>query len=71
VIAGNNLVALLHALATDHADRALNIVVSEPDVAEGLRQALYAAIAARDVPASAAPSSSSRRSSSDSSSYAY
>jgi len=45
VIAGNNLVALLHALATDHADRALNIVVSEPDVAEGLRQALYAAIA--------------------------
>jgi len=33
--------------------------------------ALYAAIEARDVPASAAPSSSSRRSSSESSSYAY
>jgi len=51
VIAGNNLVALLHALATDHADRALNIVVSEPDVAEGLRQALYAAIADHTEPA--------------------
>ena len=45
MITGTNLVALLHALATDHADRALNIVVSEPDLDEDLRRAMYAGIA--------------------------
>jgi hypothetical protein len=51
VITGNNLVALLHALATDHADRALNIIVTEPELDGELRDAMYAAVAKNTEPA--------------------
>jgi len=50
VISGDNMVALLHALATGHADRALNIVVMEPELDEDLRRVMYAAIAENDEP---------------------
>jgi hypothetical protein len=51
VITGRSLTSLLHALATDHPDRALNIVVTEPDLDESLRRAIYAAISENDDPA--------------------
>jgi SAM-dependent methyltransferase len=51
VITGTDLVALLHALATDHADRALNIVISEPDLDEELRRAMYVGISENVEPA--------------------
>lgn len=51
MIAGSHLVALLHALATDHADRALNIIVTEPDLPDEMRDALYHAVAGNSEPA--------------------
>ncbi|MFN2518006.1 MAG: class I SAM-dependent methyltransferase [Jatrophihabitantaceae bacterium] len=51
MITGTSLVALLHGLATGHADRALNVVVSEPDLGEGLRQVMYAAVSENVEPA--------------------
>jgi len=51
VITGTSLVALLHALATDHADRALNVIVSEPDLDEDLRRAMYVAVSDNLEPA--------------------
>jgi hypothetical protein len=50
VITGSNMVALLHALATDHSDRALNIIVTEPDLDDEVRDSLYRAIAENTEP---------------------
>jgi hypothetical protein len=50
VITGSNMVALLHALATDHSDRALNIIVTEPDLDGEVRDSLYRAIAENTEP---------------------
>jgi hypothetical protein len=50
VITGTDLVSLLHALATDHADRALNIVISVPDLDESLRRGIYGAISGNPEP---------------------
>ncbi|MDT4981167.1 MAG: hypothetical protein QOG07_3046 [Pseudonocardiales bacterium] len=50
MITGSNMVALLHALATDHSDRALNIIVTEPDLDDEVRDSLYRAIAENTEP---------------------
>ena len=54
MITGRDLSNVLHALATDHVDRALNIIVTSPDLGEDeaeLRGALYAAITEHVEPA--------------------
>jgi cephalosporin hydroxylase len=47
VISGKSLADVLHAVATDHQDRALNIVVNEADLDESMRSAMAAAIIER------------------------
>lgn len=54
MISGDNMVALLHAVATGHGDRALNIIVMEPDLDEALRSTMYAAITENVEPAAQA-----------------
>jgi hypothetical protein len=44
VISGSSLTGVLHALATGHQDRALNILISEEDLDDDLRRAMYTAI---------------------------
>ncbi|MEO6700895.1 MAG: class I SAM-dependent methyltransferase [Jatrophihabitantaceae bacterium] len=44
MISGNSLTGVLHALATGHQDRALNILISEADLDDDLRRAMYTAI---------------------------
>jgi hypothetical protein len=51
VIIGNNLTALLHALATGHPDRAVNLVVTEPDLDEEVRRSMYRAVTENEHPA--------------------
>ncbi len=44
MISGNSLTGVLHALATDHADRALNILINETELDDHLRRVMYTAI---------------------------
>ncbi len=51
MITGQAQAALLHAIATGHSDRALNIVTTEPDVSDDIRKQMYNAISENAKPA--------------------
>lgn len=51
MITGLSLTSLLHAIATDHPDRALNILINEPELDEDLKRSMYAAVSENEDPA--------------------
>jgi hypothetical protein len=50
MISGQDLTAFLHALSTGHPDRAVNLVVTHPDLDDGLRHQLLSAMSDNHEP---------------------
>lgn len=54
MISTSSLAAALHALATGHLDRAVNVLITQPDLEEAQQRALYAAVTEPETPAAKA-----------------